>query len=85
MAYKFYNKLWKSKLDNTVSKKDKVQDLNINQLKLEVQDTYRKDEKLTTNFEPTNDIDAINKGYLNEKLLKNRWSYVLIRKRLQQI
>ena len=47
-----------------------MQDLNINQLKLEVHDTYRKDEKLTTNFEAVNDEDVINKSFLDEKLLK---------------
>ena len=34
MAYTSYNKLWKNQFDNIVSKEDKVQDLNINQLKL---------------------------------------------------
>ena len=50
--------------------KDKLQDLNINQLKLEVHDTYKKDQKLTTNFEAVDDSDIINKGYLDSKLLK---------------
>ena len=40
MAYVSYNKLWKSEFDNIASKKGKVQDMNINQLKLEVIDTY---------------------------------------------
>ena len=70
MAYISYNKLWETEFDNIVSKRDKLQDLNINQLKLEVHDTYRKDEKITTNFEAVNDEDVINKGYLDEKLLK---------------
>ena len=39
MAYKSYNKLWESEFDGIVSKRDKLQDLNINQLKLEVYDT----------------------------------------------
>ena len=30
----------------------------------------KKDEKLTTNFEPVDNSDVINKGYLDEKLLK---------------
>ena len=47
-----------------------MQDLNINQLKLEVHDTYEKDEKITTNFEPIGNLDVINKGYLNEKMFK---------------
>ena len=70
MAYISYNKLWESELDGIVSKRDKLQDLNINQLKLEVQDTYKKDEKLTTNFEPNYNEDVINKGYLDVNLLK---------------
>ena len=40
MAYISYNKLWESEFDNFVSKKDKLQDLYINQLKLKVHDTY---------------------------------------------
>ena len=46
-----------------------MQDLNINQLELEVHDTYKKDEKLTTNFEAVNIQDVLNKGFLNDKLL----------------
>ena len=53
-----------------MSKRDKLQDANISQLKLEVHDTYKKDEKVTTNFKAVNDEDVINKGYLDEKLLK---------------
>ena len=59
MASISYNKLWQSKSDNTVSKRDKLQDLNINLLKLQVHDTYKKDEKVTTNF-----------AYLDEKFSK---------------
>ena len=70
MAYISYNKLWESEFDGIVSKRDKLQDLNINQLKLDVLDTYKKDEKLTTNFQPVDDSDVINKGYLDSKLLK---------------
>ena len=70
MAYISYNKLWESEFDGIVSRRDKLQDLNINNLKLEVHDTYKKDEKLTTNFEPIDNLDVINKGYLDEKLLK---------------
>ena len=70
MAYISYNKLWESEFDGIVSKRDKLQDSNINQLKLEVHDTYKKDEKITTNFEPIDNNDVINKGYLDEKLLK---------------
>ena len=70
MAYVSYNKLWESEFNGMVSKRDKLQDLNINQLKLEVHDTYRKDEKITTNFEAVDNDDVINKSYLDSKLMK---------------
>ena len=70
MAYISYNKLWESEFDGIVCKRDKLQDLDINQLKLEVHDTYKKDEKLITNFKPVDISDVINKGYLDSKLLK---------------
>ena len=70
MAYISYNKLWESEFDGIVSKRDKLQDLNINHLKLEVHDSYKKDEKLKTTFEAVDDSDVINKGYLDSKLLK---------------
>ena len=70
MAYISYNKLWESEFDGIVSKRDKLQDANISQLKLEVHDSYKKDEKLTTNFEPVDNSDVINKGYLDENLSK---------------
>ena len=70
MAYISYNKLWESEFDGIVSKRDKLQDLNISQLKLEVHDTYKKDEKITTNFEPIDNSDVINKAYLDEKFKK---------------
>ena len=70
MAYISYKKLWESESDGIVSRRDKVQDANINQLKLEVNDIYKKDEKLTTNFEPVDNEDVINKAYLDSKLLE---------------
>ena len=68
MVYISYNKLWESEFDGIVSKRDKLQDANISQLKLEVHDTYKKYERITTNFEPVDNEDVINKGYLDEKL-----------------
>ena len=70
MSYISYNKLWESEFDGIVSKRDKLQEININQLKLEVHDTYKKVEKLTTNVAAINDEDVINKAYLGEKLKK---------------
>ena len=70
MAYISYNKLWESEFDGIVSRRDKLQDANISQLELEVHDNYKKDEKITTNFEPVDDEDVINKAFLDSKLLK---------------
>ena len=80
MAILSYNRLWESKFDGIVSKRDKLQDLNINQLKLEVHDTYKKDEKITKNVEATDISDVINKGYLDEKLLKIKGHITYIEK-----
>ena len=82
MAYISYNKLWETEFDNIVSKRDKLQDLNINQLKLEVHDTYKKDEKVTTDFEAIDDKDQ---RLLRFKIFENRWTLNKIRKRLQRI
>ena len=62
--------MWESEFDGIVSQRDKLRDLNNNQLKLEVHDTYKKDEKITTNFEAVDNEDVLNRGYLDEKLLK---------------
>ena len=70
MAYKSYTKLWESEFDGIVSERDKLQELNINQLKLEVHDSYKKDEKITTKFEAVDGKDVMNKAYLDSKLLK---------------
>ena len=45
MAYISYNKLWESEFDGIISRRDKLQDAHIDQLKLEVHDSYKKDEK----------------------------------------
>ena len=42
MAYINFSSLWESEFDNFVSKKDKVQDLSNNQVKLEVHGRYKK-------------------------------------------
>ena len=44
--------MWRSELYNNVSAKDSVQK-NLNQLRLKMNDTYKKDEKITTKFEPS--------------------------------
>ena len=45
MAYISHNKLWESQFDGIVSKRDKLQDLNIIQSKLEAHDTNKKMKK----------------------------------------
>ena len=45
MAYNSLINLWVSEIGGIVSKKDKPQDMKINQLKLEVDDIYKGDEK----------------------------------------
>ena len=64
MAHISYNKLWESEFDDIVSERDKLQDLNINQLILEVHDTYKKGEEITTHFEAVNDEDVMNKNLI---------------------
>ena len=39
-------------------------------MKFQAHDTYKRDEKLTTISEPTDNSDVINEAYLDEKLLK---------------
>ena len=68
MAYDGYDTLWRSDFYNNVTAKDRTQDLN--HLKLKVIDTYKKDEKITTNFEPTDDTDVKKTAYLDTKLSK---------------
>ena len=70
MAYISYNKLWESEFDGILSKRDRIQDANVSQLKLGVHDTYKKDEKITTNFKTVDNEEVINKANLDSKLFK---------------
>ena len=67
MAYISYDKLWKSEFCNDVPATDRVKDIILDQMKLKVNDTYKKDEKITTNFETFDDSDVINKAFLVTK------------------
>ena len=80
MAYISHNKLWESDFDGIVSKRDKLQDSNINQLKIEIHYTYKKDEKITTSFDPTDNADVINRGYFDEELKKTNGHIAYIEK-----
>ena len=62
--------MWESEFDGIVSKRVKLKDANINQIKFEVYDTYKKDEKIATKFEAVDDSDVINIAHLVEKLKK---------------
>ena len=44
--------------------------MNLSQLKMKVNDTFKKDEKITTNLSPSRYEDVINKAYLDTKLSK---------------
>ena len=75
MVYISWNKLWESEFDNIDSKRDKLQDMRNNQIKLEVDETYKKVKKITTNFQLRNNEDVISKAYLDEKMLKKTVIY----------
>ena len=62
LAYLGYDKLWRSNFYINTWAKSRVQDINYNQLKLKVNETFKKDEKLTTEFEPSNPEYIIKKG-----------------------
>ena len=85
MAYISCYKAWESEIDHIVSKRDKLQDLKNNQLKLQVHDTYRKDEKITENFEPTDNSDVINKAYRDEKLFRKNDHLYLLEKEYNEV
>ena len=63
-----YDKLRRSGFYNNVSAKDRVQATNLNQIKLKVNDTYEKDEKVTKNIDPSHDVHKTNKVCLNTNL-----------------
>ena len=54
--------------------------MNTNQIKLQIQITYKEDEKITINFEPTDNSDVIDKAYLDEKILKKDGHITLLEK-----
>ena len=45
MAFISYNRSWESEFDGIVLKRDKLQGLNINQIKLEVHELIKKTKK----------------------------------------
>ena len=59
--------------------------MNISHIKLKVHDTYKKDEKLATDFEPIKNEDVINKPYLDENLIKLNGHLLLFKKIYNQL
>ena len=59
--------------------------MNINQSNFKTHDTYKKDEKKTTNFELVNNDDVINKAYLEEKVTKIHGHLSLSEKNYREI
>ena len=60
--------IWRSENYNNVSAKDRVPDINLTQLKLKLNDTYKKDEKSESKFEPSHEEDIKNRAYLDKNL-----------------
>ena len=80
MAHISFDKLWRGEFYINVSAKYRMQGINFNQLQLKVNDSLKKDEKITTNFEPSDDEDVIYKNYLDTKLSKTECHKPLIEK-----
>ena len=71
MAIIDFDKLWRSEIYENVSEKDRVQDVELYQIKVKVKDSYRKDETITTKFEPSIDEDVVDKSYLDTDIFKS--------------
>ena len=50
-------------------------------MKLKVGDSYKKDEEITTNFQPSNAEDVINNGFLDQEPSEIESHILLYRKR----
>ena len=84
MVHINYDKLWWSEFFDSTSAKDRVQDINLNWLKLKVNDTCKTDEKLTRIFGPSRDDNVLNKAYLDKNLFKIEGHLSLIEKDYNQ-
>ena len=70
MTHIGYGNICRTEFYTIVSGKDTLENKNLNQLKLKVDDTHKKDEKITTNFETSKDKDDINKTFTDTTLSK---------------
>ena len=68
MAQFFYDKRWRNEFYINKSVKQRVQDKKVNQLKLEANGFYRKDENISTKVETFLDEDVVKKDYLDREL-----------------
>ena len=82
MAYKSFDELWRFENYENVSAEDKTQYTNLNQSKLKVNGTFKKDEKTTMSFEPHNNEDVKSKAHLQTKFFKVRGHILFIEKKL---
>ena len=66
---KGFDSLWGTEFYNNDPdpSKKRVQDIRLSHIKLKVSDTYRKDEKLSTSFEPSKFEDVVIEAYHNKK------------------
>ena len=65
-----YDKLWTNEtneFNDTVSAKDRVQDIKLNQTKLKKNVTYTENEEVTTKLEASNDENVVIKPFMNAK------------------
>ena len=65
-----YDRIWRIESHNG-SGENRLHDIILNQMKFKVHETYKKIEKITNNFESSNDEDVGNKTYLNTNLVES--------------
>ena len=80
MAYICYDKL--CRFYNSVSAKERVQDINLNQFNFKVNDVYEKHEKTKTNFNASDDKDVLKNADLDKKIIQNTGSNFIHRRRI---
>ena len=67
MAYISHEKLWRPEFYNYVSANESVQDISLANLILKVNVTFKKSEKIKTNFEPSK-YEDVHKAHLDATL-----------------
>ena len=70
----------KARFSRNLSAKQGLKDLSLNQLKINLSKTYGKDERITTNFEASNDEKVVDKVYLQTflSIVKGHLSFMKI-------